>query len=441
MKLIDADLFPFPLHSVCIVQDGRIIQEESFGIYDSGTPHRMFSVSKSFTSLAVGALAAQGRLSLTDRICSYFPEYLPADPHPWLSDMTLEDLLTMRTCHKETTFKIHPDRNWTASFFTTPADHRPGQIFHYDTSAAHTMAALVKKLTGKGVLDYLREIFLDRIGFSEDAFMLQDPFGSDMGGSGLICRPSDLVKTGRVLLALLREEPVPGVFADAAFEARFAQYVRNAMSYHVPTVHEGKTLDECMGYGLQFWQIRDGVMMYGMGGQYVVFYPSQNLLFVTTADAQAVNGGTQLLLDEIRRAAVRLCGEEAFSAAPPSVCAFHSACPSGPAAAGNMFGTYRFGPNAANLAEAEVSENGLRIKIRPDRLTEPLFLTAFSAMKSDPTPALYARLQILGDYCGSLQVMMHGSDDNEQITLCVKRSEETLFPGLSGFFEGRRITP
>ena len=138
--------FPFPLHSVLVWHRGKLLEEEYFSPYDPSLLHRMFSITKSFTALAVGGLIAEGKLALTDKIIRFFPEYVPDDPHPFLAEMTIEDMLSMRTCYKSTTYKNDLTSNWVQSFFTTLPDHRPGQIFKYDTSSAHTLAALVKKI-------------------------------------------------------------------------------------------------------------------------------------------------------------------------------------------------------------------------------------------------------------------------------------------------------
>ncbi len=341
MKNFDAAAFPFPIHSVTVVCDGKVLQDDCFAPYEKGQMHRMFSITKSFCSMAIGALIAEEKLSLSDRITDFFPEYVPENADVRLLEMTIGDMLTMRTCHKATTYKVNMKENWVQSFFITPPDHTPGTFFKYDTSSSHVLAALVKKLTGKGVLDYLRPVFLNAIGFSESAYILTDPFGCEMGGSGLVCRPEDLVAVSSFLLDLLggklpesimggsHEVPdsilhsnheMPDSVSDAccnvpdsvlqgshevpdsikggsygpAFWSRFAAYMQEAVSCLVPTIAEGQTLDEQQGYGRMFWRLRtlsedeSAFMMYGMGGQYCVFYPERRAIFVTTADSQNI---------------------------------------------------------------------------------------------------------------------------------------------------------
>ena len=66
-------------------------------------------------------------------------------------------MLMMRTCHASTTYKVDMKSDWVESFFIVPPTHKPGTVFHYDTSAAHVLCALVEKLTHMPMLDYMKE--------------------------------------------------------------------------------------------------------------------------------------------------------------------------------------------------------------------------------------------------------------------------------------------
>ncbi len=450
----------------------------------------MFSITKSFTSLAVGALIAEGKLSLSDPICKYFPEYTPADADPFLTSMTVQDLLMMRTCHKATTYKLNASAHWVQSFFTTAPDHRPGMIFKYDTSAAHTLAALVKKVSGQKVLDYLRNVFPDDIGFSKDAYILDDPFSCEIGGSGMIAYPEDLLKVGTFLLSLINgtfEYHSPTGFTpdntahkkdndsnekenengdvndnshecenacnnsesgkciyDEAFYERYAEYVRDAVSLHSPTLHEGKTIDEMQGYGYQFWRLRDnGIMMYGMGGQYMVLYPEAELIFITTADTQSVQGGTQYILDEIRRVALSIAPElNAHISAPAKATAKN--CIS------SYYGSYRLMPNAGAFHQLIFTDNELILEAEEKRFvfpygikeakeaTEPGYgQKIYTTALPQPDGSLYLNTQILDEYVGSIHFMMNKKD--AKITLSLRKVEESLYKEFNSFLNGERI--
>lgn len=74
------------MHSFSLMRHDTLIAEGYYAPYQKDTPHRMFSISKSFTSIAIGLLEAEGKLSLDDPIVSYFPDKIPANVHPWIRD-------------------------------------------------------------------------------------------------------------------------------------------------------------------------------------------------------------------------------------------------------------------------------------------------------------------------------------------------------------------
>lgn len=279
-----------PLHSAIVMRSQKVCMETYYQPYTRETLHRMFSVTKSFVSLAVGLLEAEGRLSLSDPIVDYFPEKQPdGGPFEYTKMMTIQDMLAMTSCHDRTTYKAEGVTDWVGSFFTTPPSHVPGTNFSYDTSATHVLGALVEKLAGCSLLDYLRRKCLDEIGFSADAFMLKDPNGVSMGGSGLCAKPYDLLRT----IALLA--------GDGAYNGRRLlpkAYLDAARTQKSDPFGKQSTLEELQGYGYQIWMTQHGgYAFFGMGGQLAVHVPDKELILVTTADTQGRQGGVQLIYD------------------------------------------------------------------------------------------------------------------------------------------------
>lgn len=193
----------------------------------------------------------------------------------------------MRTCYESTTFKRY-DGDWVESFFRVTPDHVPGTVFNYDTSASHVLAALVEKLTGMDLLDYLREKVLRRVGFSEEAYILKDPYGVSQGGSGLVSKLSDLAGIAMLCCrggVLDGEQLIP------------ADFLREATACQVPTNLQ-PTFDEQLGYGFMMWKTRyDGFAFYGMGGQLALCYPERDLVFLTMADTIGNPAGLQMIYD------------------------------------------------------------------------------------------------------------------------------------------------
>lgn len=279
-----------PMHSLLLMHRDKLIFEGYYAPYTEKTLHRMFSISKSFTSIAIGLLAEEGRISLNDAIVKYFPEKLPSEVHPWIASTTIMDMLMMRSCHASTTYKLNMESDWVESFFTVPPTNPPGRLFHYDTSAAHTLCALVEKLTGTVMLDYLKSK-LDCLGFSEQSYMLKDPFGVSLGGSGLVALPMDMLKFGYFIAHRGLVDGKQLISSD---------YIDKAVSCLSETCVTAPIPGEAQGYGLQFWRgANNGYTCYGMGGQLVIFLPDYDLICVTTADTQGIGGGNQQIYDAL----------------------------------------------------------------------------------------------------------------------------------------------
>ena len=279
-----------PMHSLLIMHHDKLIFEGYYDPCRADTLHRMFSISKSFTSIAIGLLVDEGKISMDDPIIKYFPEKLPPNVHPWIASMTIRNMLMMRTCHASTTYKLNMASDWVDSFFTTPPTHPAGTIFHYDTSAAHTLCALVEKLTGENMLDYIKKK-LDVLGLSENSYMLKDPFGVSIGGSGLVALSTDLMRFGYFIA---HKGMVDGK------QLISSSYIELATSCLTETQITAPLPSEAQGYGLQFWRgEKNGYTCYGMGGQLIIFLPDYDLICVTTADTQSIGGGNQQIYDAL----------------------------------------------------------------------------------------------------------------------------------------------
>ena len=116
------------MHGFLLVRRNRIAAEGYWAPWSADRKHRMYSVSKSFVSLAVGMMIDEGRLTLDDRIVEYFPDKLPEELHPWLAASTVRDLLTMSTAHSSTSY-TRDDPDWVWTFFNRIPSHPPGTIF------------------------------------------------------------------------------------------------------------------------------------------------------------------------------------------------------------------------------------------------------------------------------------------------------------------------
>ena len=129
-------------------------------------------------------LLDEGKISLDDRIADYFRDILPEKPDARLMRLKIRDMLRMATCYRATVYR-ETDDDWTKPFFTAASTHEPGTVFHYDTGCSQVLAALVARLTGQQVMDYLNERVFTPLGANDEKHWLRDPAGTCQGGTGL----------------------------------------------------------------------------------------------------------------------------------------------------------------------------------------------------------------------------------------------------------------
>ncbi|MCL1801676.1 MAG: beta-lactamase family protein [Promicromonosporaceae bacterium] len=270
-----------PIHSIAIAKGEQTLLEAYYAPIGPDSLQRMFSITKSFTAAAILLLIVDRQVQLTDPIINYFPEYAPVSPHPWLSALTIGDLLTMRTQHRVTPYKSNPERDWVENFLATEPTQPPGQLFGYDTGASHVLGALVEKLTGKSILNFLRDSGLSDFGFSTEAYIIADPHGIPLGGSGLMAKTGDLIAFGRYLLAARGE---------------FRELLNEATQIQASVPFSGIQEINGTGYGYHFWTVPNGYLAHGMGGQFLLVRPNSGVIVAITADTQGYAGADGRLL-------------------------------------------------------------------------------------------------------------------------------------------------
>lgn len=278
------------MHSLLIAKGTQLIFEKYYKCFDAHSLQRLFSITKSFTAVGVGLLVDDGLIRLDEKNIRYFPEKAPKKVHPWIEEMTVRDCLMMRTCYEKTVYdKFNLNSDWVASFFNSKPTHKPGMIFHYDTGAAHTLCALVEKLSGRKLMDFIRSR-LPELGISENAYILEGPLGVSQGGTGLMATVYDMLRFGRFIMDRGRTD---------GRQLMDEKYIDMLVSNLTPTLPTASHLFESYGYGCQFWRFKHGACCYGMGGQMIFMDEEHDLLIVTTADTQGYGSALQAIHDAV----------------------------------------------------------------------------------------------------------------------------------------------
>ena len=304
--LEDMKSYKIPLHSYLVLRHGKVAAEGYCAPFDADTKHRMYSISKSFTSVAIGMLITEGRLSVNDKVAEIFPEYIPENPSPYILKATVRDCLMMAVFN-ETGCYDWDTPDWVKCFFDNDTyKQMPGTVFHYDTNATVVLAGIVEKLTGKKVLEYMRPL-LDELGISKDIWCVKSPDERSWTGSGILCTPRDLARFG--LFCLKRGEWNGKQLVDR-------EYMMQATTKQIGNfvAHSGIRTS---GYGYQFWmQPEGGFSCSGMGSQYALMYPEQDLVVITTADAQGLNNAEDFIRESFLKNILHGCQPEALPEDP-----------------------------------------------------------------------------------------------------------------------------
>ena len=189
-------------HSLILARGNQIFFEHYWEPFDREFQHRMYSVSKSFVSLAVGFLEQDGKISLDDPMSKYFAKELANQKDVNMHKQTIRDMLMMCTAKSDWGWFRSKSSDRVQHYFDNPReDSRPsGTVFEYDSSGSFVLCALVERLTGMPFMEYLREKMFREIGVSEEAYCLKCPGGHSCGDSAVLCRSIDLFLVARFVL-------------------------------------------------------------------------------------------------------------------------------------------------------------------------------------------------------------------------------------------------
>lgn len=273
LLISDLDAQLDSVHGLVLVRHGQVVVEAAWAPYAVDRAHSMYSVSKSFTASAIGFAVAEGLLTVDDRLIDVFPESAPHDPDARLRELRVRHLLTMNTGHADDTMDPifeHETGDGVAAFLATPLAADPGTLFVYNTGASYVLSALIQKLTGQRLLDYLTPRLFEPLGI-RGARWEQDARGIDMGGFGLVITTRDLAAFGQLFLQ-------GGGFGGRRILP--AEWVATASAPLVPSA--GGTPDWQQGYGYQMWTSVHGYRGDGAFGQFCLVLPEHDAVIAIT---------------------------------------------------------------------------------------------------------------------------------------------------------------
>lgn len=301
------------LDSLVVIRNDHIIHEEYFREHGRDIPHRLYSVSKSITSLLIGIAMQHGFIEgLDQKLLDFFPEYELSEIANWddrKADITLEDVLTMRAGFKwdEWSFPYTHDNNDTTPLFVSDdwmkhmldleMAHTPGSTYTYNSGVTMLLSGIIRNSSGMNTRDFALKYLYEPLGINNIDWALgnpgmedTDPFVLDTSvareqilyntGWGMLLRSIDMAKIGYLVLnsGLWEEERL--ISED---------WINISTAHHV---NRGSN----SGYGFQWWmrpmrnvtghtpQINDIISANGWGGQFIQIIPSMNMIIVMNAE-------------------------------------------------------------------------------------------------------------------------------------------------------------
>lgn len=280
------------VHSFILVRNGSIVADGWWKPYESQLPHMMFSVSKSFTSTAIGLAISEGRLSLDDPIISFFPSYITPEIRDNMGALQVRHLLSMSTGHAEDTFGPmiqSSDGDLVRTFLGLPITYPPGTHFLYNTGASYMLSAILQSLTGQTLVEYLNPRLFQPLEIEKPVWE-SDKNGINLGGTGLSLRTLDLAKFGQLYLqrgVWNGQRIVPEEWIDEATRA----HISNGDDPHN---------DWNQGYGFQFWRCRHNVYRGdGAFGQFCIVMPEHDVVLAMTSGTYDMQGILNVVWEHI----------------------------------------------------------------------------------------------------------------------------------------------
>ncbi|MCQ2231888.1 MAG: beta-lactamase family protein [Paludibacteraceae bacterium] len=282
-------------HGVMVLRNGEVVGELFPTPFASKYSHTLYSASKTFVAVAVGLAVDENRLRLTDRVATFFPEMLPDTVSEDLANMTVRDLLTMTSGIRPDWLMRTSGANWVRRYLRKTVLYHPGEHFDYDSMSTYLLSAILQKVTGMKLLDYLRPRLFEPMHITEVDWE-ESPEGINTGGWGLHLQVASMAKFGQLLLNR-------GKWGDTQLvSAKWVDEMTSAL----------QVTGMADAYGYQVWRCDypEAYRADGALGQYIIVAPREQMVVAIT-QANIGNGVAerQLVWNLLRTARERALPE------------------------------------------------------------------------------------------------------------------------------------
>jgi len=269
--------------NLMVMKDDKIVFDFTKKPYLKGDLQFLFSVTKSFTSVAIGILADQGKLKLDDYITKYFEEETKNLTNPIIKKIQIKHLLMMAPGNeKEAPFSLQLKGNWVKVFFEQEFIYEPGTQFTYSSLTSHMLSEIAQRITGITLEQFLKINLFDKLGITD--YEWEHFEGKTVGGVGLSLKPEDMMKFGKMLLH-------DGIYEGKRIVSK--EYLDEATRVHInkrwggPVLENEYTPYAGRQYGYQFHIAPRSFRADGAFGQVIKVFKKENMVVV--ANSQNTN--------------------------------------------------------------------------------------------------------------------------------------------------------
>ena len=274
------------IHSILVIRNGYLLLEEYFNDYNAYQGFEIRSITKSFLSALIGIAIDKGFIKNLDvKLLDFFPEYVTNDIDERKYDITLRHLLLMQAGFpgdKSSYYDNIDSYNLVESFLKVPLVQEPGEQVIYSTAAAHLVSAILSKSTGLNAWEFAKEFLHPQLGIDLINWDM-DFQQNSIGGTGITCTSRDLARFGYLYMEegfidgtqIMPKEWIEMTFSDELIKNRSWGPISK------------------LGIQYYWWSGKFGsysfMMASGYGGQFIIYFPEQELLIVTTGDPYNYN--------------------------------------------------------------------------------------------------------------------------------------------------------
>ena len=279
------------MHSFILLRHGQVAAQGWWNPFNPDSPHMLFSLSKSFTSTGIGIAQAEGLLNINDQVISFFPDETPTNPSKNLQAMRIRDLLKMNSGHNDdATDRMTKDTSsWVKGFLSLTVEHKPGTHFVYNSAATFMLSAIIQKVSGKTLLEYLKPRLFEPLGIEHPTWDIA-PSGINTGGWGLKVRTRDIAQLGQLYLQKglwQGKQLIPTAWVEEATKLQTSN-------------GSNPNSDWEQGYGYQFWRCRHNLYRGdGAFGQYCFVFPEQDAVLAITSGTSDMGAIMNLVWDKL----------------------------------------------------------------------------------------------------------------------------------------------